>query len=63
MFCLGNGDRENNYFQNGTLDCGNKTKVKKLRNNIVVFFNIMQFFTSKLICLDFSRRVLRKMRN
>lgn len=27
MFCLGNGDRENNYFQNGTLDCGNKTKV------------------------------------
>lgn len=29
MFCLGNGDRENNYFQNGTLDCGNKTKVRK----------------------------------
>lgn len=27
MFCLGNGERENNYFQNGTLDCGNKTKV------------------------------------
>lgn len=29
MFCLGNGERENNYFQNGTLDCGNKTKVSK----------------------------------
>lgn len=28
MFCLGNGERENNYFQNGTLDCGNKTKVR-----------------------------------
>lgn len=27
MFCLGNGERDNNYFQNGTLDCGNKTKV------------------------------------
>ncbi|KOB51843.1 TRAP dicarboxylate transporter-DctP subunit, partial [Operophtera brumata] len=26
MFCLGNGERENNYFQNGTLDCGNKLK-------------------------------------
>ncbi|CAG4935467.1 unnamed protein product [Parnassius apollo] len=26
MFCLGNGERDNNYFQNGTLDCGNKTK-------------------------------------
>ncbi|VVD00569.1 unnamed protein product [Leptidea sinapis] len=29
MFCLGNGERENNYFQNGTIDCGNKTKPRK----------------------------------
>ncbi|XP_013141608.1 PREDICTED: uncharacterized protein LOC106105724 [Papilio polytes] len=46
MFCLGNGDRENNYFQNGTLDCGNKTKVSvdeflrmcAIDNNIVITF-------------------------
>ncbi|KAH9631683.1 hypothetical protein HF086_014684 [Spodoptera exigua] len=46
MFCLGNGDRENNYFQNGTLDCGNKTKIAvskfldecAIDNNIVITF-------------------------
>ncbi|XP_026319122.1 uncharacterized protein LOC113229665 [Hyposmocoma kahamanoa] len=46
MFCLGNGDRENNYFQNGTLDCGNKTKITvdevldqcAIDNNIVILF-------------------------
>ena len=30
MFCLGNGERENNYFMNGALDCGNKTKVSNM---------------------------------
>ncbi|KAI5633243.1 hypothetical protein NE865_14053 [Phthorimaea operculella] len=47
MFCLGNGDRENNYFQNGTLDCGNKTKVSidqfydmcAIDHNIVITFD------------------------
>ncbi|RVE55011.1 hypothetical protein evm_000378 [Chilo suppressalis] len=47
MFCLGNGERENNYFQNGTLDCGNKTKVAvdeflnicAIDNNIVITFD------------------------
>ncbi|KAJ8723172.1 hypothetical protein PYW08_003084 [Mythimna loreyi] len=47
MFCLGNGERENNYFQNGTLDCGNKTKVPvdefleycAIDNNIVITFD------------------------
>ncbi|XP_038214266.1 uncharacterized protein LOC119834061 [Zerene cesonia] len=47
MFCLGNGERENNYFQNGTLDCGNKTKVSvdeflslcAIDNNIVITFD------------------------
>lgn len=31
MFCLGSGERDSNYFQNGTLDCGNKTKVRPKR--------------------------------
>ncbi|PZC78202.1 hypothetical protein B5X24_HaOG202536 [Helicoverpa armigera] len=47
MFCLGNGERENNYFQNGTLDCGNKTKISvtqfleecAIDNNIVITFD------------------------
>ncbi|XP_073955138.1 uncharacterized protein [Choristoneura fumiferana] len=47
MFCLGNGERENNYFRNGTLDCGNKTKVTvdeflelcAIDNNIVITFD------------------------
>ncbi|XP_026744463.1 uncharacterized protein LOC113505825 [Trichoplusia ni] len=47
MFCLGNGERENNYFQNGTLDCGNKTKIAvsefleecAIDNNIVITFD------------------------
>lgn len=38
MFCLGNGERENNYFQNGTLDCGNKMKVSRFI--IDIFFLI-----------------------
>lgn len=28
-FCMGSGDRDTSYFQNGTLDCGNKTKVSR----------------------------------
>lgn len=30
MFCFGNGDRESNYFNNGTLDCGHKVKVSSV---------------------------------
>ncbi|XP_041979722.1 uncharacterized protein LOC121733518 [Aricia agestis] len=46
MFCLGSGERDANYFQNGTLDCGNKTKVPlndflnecAIDNNVVITF-------------------------
>ncbi|XP_053604970.1 uncharacterized protein LOC128672086 [Plodia interpunctella] len=47
MFCFGNGDRESNYFNNGTLDCGHKVKVPMqtflddcaIDNNIVITFD------------------------
>ncbi|KAG7299170.1 hypothetical protein JYU34_017711 [Plutella xylostella] len=45
-FCMGSGDRDTSYFQNGTLDCGNKTKVTldeflsmcAIDNNIVITY-------------------------
>ncbi|XP_063381964.1 uncharacterized protein LOC134668410 [Cydia fagiglandana] len=47
MFCLGSGERDNNYFKNGTLDCGNKTKISMddflklcaIDNNVVISFD------------------------
>lgn len=54
MFCLGNGERENNYFQNGTLDCGNKTKVRKQK---YVSFSICDWYPRfdndiEAVCMD-----------